>query len=929
MWFQRRERSDKLEIRFRYPQETGYFFLEDEVKEITVAYVNRYREELTFGVFLHVFDYEGKKVFAYEGTGSVEPGAVSERTYRLRLPGLGYYRVVVEAWSPVLGGTMECTGLGVIRNAPVDLSEESPFGLSCNYWYPDKQFPVFRRMGAKYLRVGDAAPTDYAAAFRRYGLAALTQHMGVDERDIGSRYVAPAHSTARAHMADAHGIVRMSEHGNECFQEHNLTLLSEWTKVSSLAKWDAAPDALICPSGIAGSDVHRFEHFYREGVWPYITCLSLHAYTFPKAPEAMAGFWSFEGLRELAALNDRAGAVPVICSEQGYPAMDDQLDCESYSPEDMVTKEAQADYLVRKYVLLLSYGVRHILWFNGPWYNGFGILDREGLSPWPAGVAFCEMTRQLCRAAYVGDLELGEGVYVKVFDRGGEPIAVAWKPVLQCRSFDPTCNYTMDGTRRESELNGLPLERVVFPYFDEGTRVTDIFGRSVAAACAGGCGEVWLGESPLYLTGLCRDILAEAARHDRRMFPAVKQHDAPPPQVILGIQDETPAAGAYQTAQILPGETRRLVLRVHNFTAQPLNDTLRIIWPDGITGDAAVTVAAAPGETVSRTLPYQCLYATPEGTGDITAALASGAALPVFQPVRIGVPVALEPVTALSEDVREMTVLLVNPGERPITYTVAMQVPGFLCGTDAQVLTLESGGRGTLAFPMTALEGAQGELAAVTVEAAGRRATYTTVVPYRAVRRRPQAQPLCIAGEYTRMSLLERVASELSGEARPDCSVQASACLYVDDGRLYVTVDVHDDEIVCVQTTRRNNIDSDGVWFDIYEESGDQPAYRFCMTPTDPSGRPEGAILREFASGEPWKTPYSTFDLSVVTFRSELWDAASPHGNGYTLHMSIPLAAVGIPADADHFDAGFRVIDMDRGDWPQFYDTGKVRFLLV
>ena len=178
----------------------------------------------------------------------------------------------------------------------------------------------------------------------------------------------------------------------------------------------------------------------------------------------------------MAKLNDAYGALPVVASEQGYPAMDDQLTCEAYSPEDMVTKEAQADYLVRKYVLLLSYGVSRILWFNGPWYNGFGILERDGMAPWPAAVAFCEMTRRLEGARYAGDLVLGNEAQCKVFERDGRTFAVAWRPLLRSRSWRPEYNYTLDGRHRESEGIGLDPIEFPIPYAAEDTEVADLFG---------------------------------------------------------------------------------------------------------------------------------------------------------------------------------------------------------------------------------------------------------------------------------------------------------------------------------------------------------------------------------------------------------------------------------------------------------------------
>ena len=932
MYFLKPQATDLFRLSFRYRSEYGHFFKQSERKLLAVAIENTCGQDLDVYLNHRIVGYTGKKVFEEEYHVFVGAGKTAESEFEFPAKELGYYDWFCMVKSPAIWLTQR-VGVGVIRDEDPPGQEDSPFGLCCNFWSPDRQLPIFKRMGAKLLRVSASEPARLAGKMEEYSLLAMCQQVGGRVGDWDVRFAPPEANTSYQYTK-ANPNVRLQEHGNECWEEPDLTRLAEWTKVSHFAKIKANPRGFYSPSGIAGSDVNRFSHLFRQGLRPYINYLGIHPYTFPKAPELDNGFWSFQGLRALASLNNAYGALPVVASEQGYPAMDDQESCEAYSPEDMVTKEAQADYLVRKYVLLLSYGVSRILWFNGPWYNGFGIMERDGMAPWPAAVAFCEMTRRLEGARYAGDLALGNEAQCKVFEKDGRVFAVAWRPLLRSRSWQKACNYTLDGLHRESE--GVSLEPFAFRIpFSSAATAFDIFGNTVEVKRDGELVLAALGESPLYIDDLDAGILEAAAEDVRTLFPPMTEQETPlPPSVILGIQDEKPVRGAYHTAEILPGETRTLLVRVHNYSDRPLDDVVLLDLPAGFSGESRRAVQVKPGELVTLAFSLRCGAAESAGEREVGALLESGAGLPVMQLYRVACPFGLAPVRESIGTIARLRVRCHNPQTVPVRYTMRADVEGLeIQGETMTVQPGETSGLELAAIPTAEQIGTMCRLEAVTPEGT---AVYTLPIPLYRIERytvwNPAGvQPFLIAGSCIQAAVMaERAGPELLGEAKPNPSVSATVRLGIVEGKLMVYVDVVDDDLIFVQNTRRDNADCDGVWLNLYEEEEEPPRYRFCMTPADPSGRAENATVREFVGDIPWNAPYSGFDLAALDFRATVWhEPDDTHEKGYALSLGIPLESIERTGREKFLYAGFRVIDMDSGDWPQLYDTGKIKFSIA
>lgn len=939
--------KSQIEASFLYP-ETGYIFETGERAEVVLQVHNLGERQCACDITGRVTDYRGNMVQHIHNKTLFAPRGVCQLHVLLDLKRLGYYKVElqIETEDRTL---CKSTGVGLTTPFSRERGRDSVFGIDRNRWEPERDFGIFHRMGVKYLRATDEECRLYRDWFEKYDMKAFVQHMGTGEG--GERYVPYTENSAYTVTREGAGVITMQEHGNECWGEHNLNLLSEWQKISNLAKWEADPHGWYSPTGLAGCDVERLRFFYEQGCWEYISFIGLHAYTFPRCPESIESYWSLTSLKRVAAFMDEVGHLPVVCSEQGYPAMYDQEHSEAYSPEDMVTLEAQADYLVRKFVLMLSYGVAKILWFNGPYYEGFGILEKEGPAPWPAAMAMAEMIRTLDDAVYIGDLELGRYVYCKVFRReSGRLLAVAWRPIYVSRSVDPRCNFTVDYRTTQAAGGVRESHNIAIPYTGEACIVRDIMGNRFDAYTYNAKGNLVLklGESPLYIEGLDEAVCRGGTLHDRRIFrQSVMGYTNPaerpfPRRVILGIQDSEPVREAYHTAAIVPGEQRTLLVRVHNFRAEALHTVLKLSTSYELSCPEAVPVQVAPFSTETVTVPLCCRQATPTGVARVTAALAGDEAAPVFQLYRVHCPVSVVPLTAPPQPGETLAVRLHNAAPEPATYRVQVQEGAIHFDGGEWTVTVPAGEAVALPLPITSVDAPLYPLVRVALTCETAQSVYDVVIPIRFIRSVDDVRNVDLAAEtpiittgYDRAmtALKERTGSELVGEGRADVSVISTVQAAADAQHLRFRIRVGDPHLVCVKNTRRNNADSDGVWLDLFAtDTAEEPAYRFCIMPADASGDTAHPSVREFASGIVWNTPYSVFDLSRMrveaTFQEE---AADPVGAGYTLDIEIDRAALPLldGAELARLVMALRVTDMNEDDWPHYFDSGKLVLPLV
>ena len=164
---------------------------------------------------------------------------------------------------------------------------------------------------------------------------------------------------------------------------------------------------------------------------------------------------------------------------------------------------------------------------------------------------------------------------------------------------------------------------------------------------------------------------------------------------------------------------------------------------------------------------------------------------------------------------------------------------------------------------------------------------------------------------------------DLFGLAKAE-PLNSYARIEMDDKKLYFHFDIKDPTVVCTKNTRRNNIDSDGVWIKLYKNMDDKkPLRHFCIMPADPLGRAEGRSVDEVCENILFASPHTDYDFSKILIDSAIFD------DYYTIDVAIDRDSIGLEETPDELIIDIRVINMDTIDWPKFYDTGKTIYKII
>ena len=903
-----------MKISFVYP-EGGYIFYTDEDKTVKFKITELLSGSEPVTVRLDLSDYYGAGVFGNTEELVPDSGEICAE-YELELKKLGYYRLSVSL-SQGKDEAAAATGIGVTTRHERS-GEESVFGVSCNFWNPERDMPLYERVGVRYIRnPGKDTTIKWRDCLEKHGMYSQVQLQGNDMFFPG-RQAHYKRNTAYYYQQQYGNVSKLIEHGNEHWEERDLGLLAEWVKSSGLARIEADPCAWHSGSGAAGIDINKMQVLYEEGMYDYVTFIALHAYSFPNRPESPDSYWSIARLEDLARWMQKNNIdMPVCCTEQGYPAMYDQKKCESYSPGEMITLEAQADYLVRSWLVFMSYGVAKVLWFNGPWYDGFGIEEKDGPAPWPAMMALCQLIRETDGAEYIGDLEETPGVYFKVFrKKDGALTAAVWKPIYYSRSCIKEKNLALDLTGTEAD--GTVKEKYCYElkYIDrEKLSVRDIMGNPVKSD-----GEIAIGESPLYVSGFTDEILERLT--DKTVFRTkTVAPKAAPPKVILGIGDTKPYSDAYASSRFMPGEKREYKIRVHNFSDCLLEDTVEISAPDYMKlSRSEVKVCVKAGMSLELTVFVTCAPAAPVGECRVSVRLKNTAAHSAFQTAAVFSPFVIDGVKTRFGKATPLTLRFKNYSGDTREYKLYLSSEGF--GLERNEITFKAAAGQETAFPLIA-EAADSVIEpviSVRLECEGCSAVYNPVIPYDYIGDpgRETLQYRIISGYDLMMTSGERYTGpELFGTGKTQ-PLYSRAELGIDSEKLYLRFEVFDGTVVCAKNVRRNNIDSDGVWIRLYRALDDDKPYRhFSIVPADQAGRASGCYVNEVSAGIKFAEPYTDYDFSKMRISSEIFE------DRYIINAEIDRASVGLWNDTDKIVMDIRVINMNHDDWPRFYDTGK------
>ena len=922
-----------MDLSFVYP-EGGYFYYTSERAHIS-ARVSCEGNALKLSAV--VTDYEGNFINRF----STDINSNCETLVDIPVEGtrLGYYKVVVTL-SDGEETIQKSTGVGITTEFEALPAMESWFGLNTNRSNGDRakpHFAAFDKMGIHMIRrtwPGESIP--YAHDLKKYNLKVMAQWSGKStaagcfNTAQKERFAPPEFNTAYQLQKACADYVTMYEFGNEFHEERNLTVSAEWHKDTGYARLCADPTGWYSMTGVAGSDINKIQEFYEQGVFDYTTFFGLHPYSFPNAPENPYCYWSVKRLEDMAKwMKEHNINQPVAATEVGYPALYDQTVCEVYSPGDMLTLDSQIDYVIRSWIIFITYGIVNIQLYNGPWQDGFGIMEKDGPAPWPAAMALCELVRQVDKSEYIGNFEDKDdpNLYYVVFRKpDGGLFALLWKVIYLSRSCEKHNNYAIDKSGA-TEADGTVKESYDYRlhHMLSGYSVRDIMGNPIKVADD----TVKIGERPIYIDGISEDILPLLT--DKTIFHTKKVVEKPlPSPIIVGMQDEKPRPGAYATSAFRWGETRNYLLRVHNYSDKELNDSLILELPEGLSADSTeIPVTVPPMQIFELRIQLTCDDVALCGIKKIKLTLKNSVAAPSIQNVEIAYALRVLPINTRLHKGSRIPVEIVNCSRGEVKYDINFRHNDVKMVGSKDSVQIESGNSeviyatlGDGNYPIESKLFAD-------VTSGGKTVTCELVIPIHYVELLKNGEAgdgtMNFVAGYNLQSTFgdDNPCGSLIGFSKPEELIALNK-IWLDEEYLYADFDVKDEYVLCAKLGRRNNIDCDGVWLKLYKSADDEKPYRhFCAMPIDQAFRTEGASIKEIAGNVLFAENYSDYDISNASVESSLYEG------GYKIKLKIRRDSIDMVLDPKEIVADIRVINMNDIDWPLFYDTGKVVYSVV
>lgn len=247
----------------------------------------------------------------------------------------------------------------------------------------------------------------------------------------------------------------------------------------------ANPDAVIASPGNAGMGIKHdwLQVFFDQGGLEYTDVVSAHPYTQPDAPEKLIP--QIEQLHQMIEDSNGGAAKPVWFTEMGWASV-----------PHWVTKDQQAQYMVRTMALALGHGVSRVYWFEaasldlnpGTIETNFGLFDAPSTflpnanAPKPAAVAQAVLANQIGGQEFTAKDGVAEGTYSYVFGAGKDATRIMWT------------------TSPEATVQIAAKKDVT---------VTDVLGHVQTLKPVAGFVSLPLSGSPIYLTGAVTSVVTE------------------------------------------------------------------------------------------------------------------------------------------------------------------------------------------------------------------------------------------------------------------------------------------------------------------------------------------------------------------------------------------------------------------------------------
>lgn len=326
-------------------------------------------------------------------------------------------------------------------------------------------------------------------------------------------------------------------------------------KAMALGNLAADPGARTSTLGIAEADVYYLREMLRLGVGPYMKAITVHPYC--GVPEA--GVAKMEGNRAL--LGEFGGNQEIWATEIGFHF--DEGGSLNPSTQQLTlvngyTRDQQADYLARLYLLSRAKGIERIYWYNMYGRNDketFWLVD-ENMNTVPAYDTLKFVASYVNDAEPLGGTASTEPVQRQLFRRAdGSVFLAAWA----VRNGIPTDLHLPEGTYTVYDTNG---QRI------------DIDPRQ----------PVLLGERPFIIEGLPADTSS---------FEQLG--------ILANTLDERPLSQPTNRWEILPGQSVQIPCVVYNSGDKPLHASPVVL--EQMPGWAITlpqSFEVAPRQTVTR-----------------------------------------------------------------------------------------------------------------------------------------------------------------------------------------------------------------------------------------------------------------------------------------------------------------------------------------
>lgn len=231
------------------------------------------------------------------------------------------------------------------------------------------------------------------------------------------------------------------------------------------------PDTSIIAGSTGKAHIEFLEDIVNAGAYPYFDSFSIHPYVYPRRAEVLAGELPIDNY-----LKRNMGGWKTMCStEFGWPTHVGT----NGSSEEQEAAQLVEQFVIfdqKRYELATAYQFSNFGTSAGDREQNFGIITNNR-TPKKAAYSVSKFINDMSGAVYIGKL-YNDKVNLHFYYKDGEPVAIAWAKDGS-ETFNPGVNFTA------RDMYNTPV------------KVTN--------------GSVTVNETPLYINGLPKRFLAQAA----------------------------------------------------------------------------------------------------------------------------------------------------------------------------------------------------------------------------------------------------------------------------------------------------------------------------------------------------------------------------------------------------------------------------------